>query len=79
MNLFSSAESTHCPLWFALIPPAPLRLDAMVQTWSRLRQVSPERSSPVPSGSVLATPSLVFGPNVSPEGSPLEIPTRRDL
>ncbi len=37
VDLFTSRETTHCPLWFSLMHPAPLGLDAMVQTWPRLR------------------------------------------
>ncbi|XP_032365670.1 uncharacterized protein LOC116682766 [Etheostoma spectabile] len=37
VDLFASQESTHCPLWFSLTPPAPLGLDAMVREWPRLR------------------------------------------
>jgi hypothetical protein len=37
VDLFASRETTHCPLWFSLTHPAPLGLDAMVQTWPRLR------------------------------------------
>ncbi len=35
-DLFASQETSHCPLWFSLTHPAPLGLDAMVQTWPRL-------------------------------------------
>lgn len=37
-SLFASEESTHCPLWFALTPPAPLGLDTFAQMWPRLCQ-----------------------------------------
>ncbi|XP_034750411.1 uncharacterized protein LOC117958235 [Etheostoma cragini] len=37
VDLFASRETTHCPLWFSLTPPAPLGLDAMVREWPRLR------------------------------------------
>ncbi len=30
-------QTSHCPLWYFLTHPAPLGLDAMVQTWPRLR------------------------------------------
>ncbi|KAK3512222.1 hypothetical protein QTP70_001104 [Hemibagrus guttatus] len=33
VDLFSSKESTHCPLWYSL---SHLGLDALVQTWPRL-------------------------------------------
>ncbi len=36
-DLFASRETSQCPLWFSLTHPAPLGLDAMVQTWQRLR------------------------------------------
>ncbi len=37
VDLFASRETSHCPLWFSLTHPAPLRLDAMVQTCPRFR------------------------------------------
>ncbi len=37
VDLFASRETSQCPLWFSLTHPAPLGLDAMVQTWPRLR------------------------------------------
>ncbi|KAL0199203.1 hypothetical protein M9458_007743, partial [Cirrhinus mrigala] len=37
VDLFATQENAQCPLWFSLIHPAPLGLDAMVQTWPRLR------------------------------------------
>ncbi len=37
VDLFVSRETSHCPLWFSLTHSAPLGLDAMVQTWPRLR------------------------------------------
>ncbi len=38
VDLFAPRETSHCPLWFSLMHPAPLknRLDAIVQTWPRL-------------------------------------------
>lgn len=36
VDLFELQETTNCPLWFSLTHPAPLSLDAMVQTWPRL-------------------------------------------
>ncbi len=43
-----SRETSHCPLWFSLTHPAPLGLDAMTQTWPRLRLCmhSPDCSAP---------------------------------
>ncbi|KAL0151133.1 hypothetical protein M9458_053646 [Cirrhinus mrigala] len=37
VDLFATRENTQCPLWYFLVHPAPLGLDAMVQTWPRLR------------------------------------------
>ncbi len=37
VDLFVSQETSHCPLWFSLTHPTPLGLDAMTQTWPRLR------------------------------------------
>ncbi len=37
VDLFATQVNAQCPLWFSLAPPAPLGLDAMVQTWPRLR------------------------------------------
>ncbi|KAL0162339.1 hypothetical protein M9458_041735, partial [Cirrhinus mrigala] len=36
VDLFATQENAQCPLWFSLIHPAPLGLDAMVQMWPRL-------------------------------------------
>ncbi|KAI2664009.1 Transposon Ty3-G Gag-Pol polyprotein [Labeo rohita] len=80
VDLFATRENTQCPLWYSLVHPAPLGLDAMVQTWPRLRLYAfPDRSAPgssresapgrgVPSSSspVLAGPSMVLGPDFSP-------------
>ncbi|KAL0198713.1 hypothetical protein M9458_007253, partial [Cirrhinus mrigala] len=37
VDLFATQENAQCPHWFSLTHPAPLELDAMVQTWPRLR------------------------------------------
>ncbi|KAL0168419.1 hypothetical protein M9458_036641, partial [Cirrhinus mrigala] len=37
VDLFATRENTQCSLWYSLVHPAPLGLDAMVQTWPRLR------------------------------------------
>ncbi|KAI2664245.1 Transposon Ty3-G Gag-Pol polyprotein [Labeo rohita] len=37
VDLFAMRENTQCPLWYSLVHPAPLGLDAMVHTWPRLR------------------------------------------
>ncbi|KAI2652819.1 Transposon Ty3-G Gag-Pol polyprotein [Labeo rohita] len=70
VDLFATRDNAQCPLWYSLVHPAPLGLDAMVRTWPRLR-LSP----------VLAGPSMVLGPDFPPrrlslgdsrqEGSPL--------
>ncbi|KAI2663485.1 DNA-directed RNA polymerase subunit beta' [Labeo rohita] len=36
-DLFATRENAQCPLWCSLTHPVPLGLDAMVQTWQRLR------------------------------------------
>ncbi len=81
MDLFATRQTLHCPLWFSLTHPAPLGLDAMVQTWPRLHlyAFSPDRSAPgssresapewgpaVASSPVLAGPSMVLEPDFSP-------------
>ncbi len=37
VDLFATQETAQCPLWYSLVHPAPLGLDAMVQMWPRLR------------------------------------------
>ncbi|KAI2662206.1 Contactin-associated protein 1 [Labeo rohita] len=37
VDLFATQENAQCPHWYSLTHPAPLGLDAMVQTWPRLR------------------------------------------
>ncbi len=105
MDLFATQETVQCPLWYSLVHPAPLGLDAMVQAWPRLRLYAfppitlitlffflrltprssgksvPGRSPAAASSPVLAGPSMVLGPDFSPqwfsrgdscqEGSPL--------
>ncbi len=94
VDLFATHQTSHCPLWYSLTHPAPLGLDAMVQTWPRLR--------------LYTFPSIVLLPGVQErvrrdgvrlllvapfwpgrvwfsdlvsllDGSPWEIPVRRDL
>ncbi|KAI2645393.1 Sialin [Labeo rohita] len=36
VDSFATRENAQCPLWYSLAHPAPLGLDAMVQTWPRL-------------------------------------------
>ncbi len=37
VDMFASQKTSQCPFWFSRTHPAPLGLDAMVQTWPRLR------------------------------------------
>ncbi len=80
VDLFATHQTSHCPLWYSLTHPAPLGLDAMVQTWPRLRlyafppiallpgvlESAPGRGPAVASSPVLAGPSMVLGPDFSP-------------
>ncbi len=81
VDLFATHQTLHCPLWYSLTHPAPLGLDAMVQTWPRLQSVrlSPDCSAPgssresapgrgpaVASSPILAGPSMRLGPDFSP-------------
>ncbi len=36
VDLFATQETAQCPLWYALVHPAPLGLYAIIQTWQRL-------------------------------------------
>ncbi len=81
----ATRQTSHYPIWFFLNHPAPLELDAMVQTWFRLyafsRESAPGWDPSFASSPVLAGPSRVLGPDFSPrrlsmgdsrqEGSPL--------
>ncbi len=87
VDLFATHQTSHCALWYSLTHPAPLGLEAMVQTWPRLRLYAPggsRESAPgwgpaVASSPVLAGPSM-FSDLVSLlDSSPWEIPVRRDL
>ncbi len=84
VDLFATRQTSHCPLWYSLTHPAPLGLDAMVQTWPRLRLYALYRSAPgssresapgrgpaVASSPVLAGPSMVLGPDFSPRRLPM--------
>ncbi len=83
VDLFASRETSHCPLWFSLTHPAPLGLDAMVQTVSEASSVcifpdrsasgSPGESSPGP-GSVTSHCPAVTGQSMVPR---FNIPSRR--
>ncbi|KAL0195610.1 hypothetical protein M9458_009182, partial [Cirrhinus mrigala] len=93
VDLFASRENAQCPLWYSLAHPAPLGLDAMVQTWPRLRLYA---FAPIALLSVLervrrdGVSHLLVAPywpgrvwfsdlNSLLDGSPWEIPVRRDL
>ncbi len=94
VDLFASRETSHCPLWFSLTHPAPLGLDAMTQTWPRLRLyafppiallpgvLERVRRDRVPLLLIAPRwPGRVWFPNLFSllDGPPLELPVRRDL
>ncbi|KAL0154061.1 hypothetical protein M9458_050635, partial [Cirrhinus mrigala] len=72
VDLFAMRENAQCPLWYSLVHPAPLGLDAMVQTWPRLclyafpGESPPGRGQCTVSSPILAGPSMVLGPDFSP-------------
>ncbi|KAL0187634.1 hypothetical protein M9458_014733, partial [Cirrhinus mrigala] len=80
VDLFATRENAQCPLWFSLVHPAPLGLDAMAQTWPRLRLYAFPPIALLPG--VLervrrdgVSLLMVLGPDISPRrlsmGSPL--------
>ncbi|XP_048037449.1 uncharacterized protein LOC125262674 [Megalobrama amblycephala] len=94
VDLFASGESTQCPLWYSLTHPAPLGLDAMVQTWPRLRLYAFPPIALLPgvlekvrregANLILVAPfwptRIWFSDLVSLlNGSPMELPLRQDL
>ena len=94
VDLFATQETSHCPLWFSLIHPAPLGLDAMVQPWPRLRLYAFPPVALLPGvlervrrdgiRLLLVAPfwpgRVWFSDLISLlDGSPWEIPIRRDL
>ncbi len=94
VDLFVTQETAQCPLWYSLVHPAPLGLDAMVQTWPRLRLYAfppigllPGVLARVRRGEVSLLLVAPFWPGrvwfsdlISLlDGSPWEIPVRRDL
>ena len=94
VDLFVSRETSHCPLWFSLSQPAPLGLDAMVHPWPRSRLYAFPPIALLPGvlervrrdglSLLLIAPfwpaRVWFADLVSLlDGSPLEIPIRRDL
>ncbi len=94
VDLFASRVNAQCPLWFSLAPPAPLGLDAMVQTWPRLRLYAFPPIALLPGvltrvrrdgvRLLLVAPCwpgrVWFSDLISLlDGSPWEVPIRRDL
>ncbi len=94
VDLFATRVNAQCPLWFSLAPPAPLGLDAMVQTWPRLRLYAFPPISLLPGvltrvrrdgvRLLLVAPCwpgrVWFSDLISLlDGSPWEVPIRRDL
>ncbi|KAI2647902.1 Transposon Ty3-G Gag-Pol polyprotein [Labeo rohita] len=94
VDLFAMRENTQCPLWYSLVHPAPLGLDAMVQTWPRLRLYAFPPIALLPGvlervrrdrvSLLLVAPywpgRVWFSDLISLlDGSPWEIPVRRDL
>ncbi len=94
VDLFATRVNAQCPLWFSLAPPAPLGLDAMVQTWPRLRLYAFPPIALLPGvltrvrrdgvRLLLVAPCwpgrVWFSDLISLlDGSPWEVPIRRDL
>ncbi len=94
VDLFATRQTSHCPLWYSLTHPAPLGLDAMVQTWPRLRLYAFPPIALLPGvlermrrdgvRLLLVAPfwpgRVWFSDLISlPDGSPWEISVRRDL
>ncbi len=94
MDLFATRVNAQCPLWFSLAPPAPLGLDAMVQTWPRLRLYAFPPIALLPGVLTRVRRDGVRLLVVAPfwpgrvwfsdlisllDGSPWEVPVRRDL
>ncbi len=94
VDLFATQETAQCPLWYSLFHPAPLGLDAMVQTWPKLRLYAFPPVALLPGvlervrrdgvRLLLVAPfwpgRVWFSDLISLlDGSPWEIPVRRDL
>ncbi len=94
VDLFATQEAAQCPLWYSLLHPAPVGLDAMVQTWPRLRLYAFPPIALLPGvlervrrdgvRLLLVAPfwpgRVWFSDLISLlDGSPWEIPVRRDL
>ncbi len=94
VDLFATQETAQCLLWYSLVHPAPLGLDAMVQTWPRLRLYTFPPIALLPGVLervcrdgvrlllvALFQPGRVWFSDLISllDGSPWEIPCRRDL
>ncbi|KAI2660026.1 ORF V: Enzymatic polyprotein [Labeo rohita] len=94
VDLFATQENVQYPHWFSLTHPAPLGLDAMVQTWPRLRLYAFPPIALLPGVLERVRRDGVRFLLVAPywparawfsdlisllNGSPWEIPVRRDL
>ncbi len=94
VDLFATQETAQCPLWYSLLHPAPLGLDAKVQTWPRLRLYAFPPVALLPGVLERVRRDGVRLLFVAPfwpvrvwfsdlisllDGSPSEIPVRRDL
>ncbi|KAI2647584.1 ORF V: Enzymatic polyprotein [Labeo rohita] len=94
VDLFATRDNAQCPLWYSLVHPAPLGLDAMVRTWPRLRLYAFPPIALLPGvlervrrdgvSLLLVAPfwpgRVWFSDLISLlDGSPWEIPVRRDL
>ncbi|KAL0185744.1 hypothetical protein M9458_017414, partial [Cirrhinus mrigala] len=94
VDLFATQENAQCPRWFSLFHPALMGLNAMVQTWPRLRLYAFPPIALLPGvlervrrdgvSLLLLAPywpgRVWFSDLISLlDGSPWEIPIRRDL
>jgi hypothetical protein len=94
VDLFASQESSQCPLWFSLSPPAPLGIDAFAHPWPMqklyafppIKLIQAVLSRVRESGVRLLLvapfwPSQPWFSELIPllESSPWEIPVREDL
>ncbi len=94
MDLFASRETSHCPLCFSHMHPAPIGLDVMVQTWAWLRLYAFPPITLLPGVLEIVRLDRVLLLLIAPRwlarvwfpdilsllnGPPLELPFRRDL
>ncbi len=70
VDIFATQETAQCHFWYSLVHPAPLGLDAMVQTDcsapGSFGESAPGRVQSTSGSTVLAGPSMVLGPDISP-------------